>query len=248
MYTNFSSNETTTGTGDILELLEDSSVMAWFACMQDVLPVLTGLNALFQSSKPLPHLLFSKISSAKSALINMVGTGTVRTQLIPIASVDIDTSLGAFANKFIRDHSGDAAITGTGGGLTRGEVLQLKKQFHTLYDLCLQQIDVRFPPNNMHCFKLMLVLDPTVVHGPLRRNKIGDDDLTVVIVANLVRIFEVPLYASGCASPEAVKNSFILFRASEVCSDLWKELRGEKTFDNCHIFTYYRQILQQGQI
>jgi hypothetical protein len=122
--------------------------------------------------------------------------------------------------------------------------LQLKKQFHTLYELCLQQIDVRFPPDNMHCFKLMQVLDPTVVHGPLRRNKIGDDDLTVV-VANLVRIFEVPLYASGCATPEAVKNSFILFRASEVCSDLWKELRGEKTFDNGHIFTYYRQILQQ---
>jgi hypothetical protein len=47
------------------------------------------------------------------------------------------------------------------------------------------------------------------------------------------------------ASPEAVKNSFILFRASEVCSDLWKDLRGEKTFDNCHIFTNYRQILQQ---
>ena len=96
----------------------------------------------------------------------------------------------------------------------------------------------------MHCFKLMQVLDPNVVHGPLRRNKIGDDDLTVVVV-NLVRIFEVPLYASGCASPETVKNSFILFRASEVCSDLWKELRGETTFDNCHIFTYYRQILQQ---
>ena len=154
----------------------------------------------------------------------MVGTWTVRTQLIPIASVDIDTSFGAFANKFIRDHSGDAAITGTGGRLTRGEVLQLKKQFHTLYDLCLQQIDVRFPPDNMHCFKLMQVLDPNVVHGPLQRNKIGDDDLTVV-VANLVRIFEVPLYASGCASPEAVKNSFILFRA---CLRGW--VKGRKNF------------------
>ncbi len=88
----------------------------------------------------------------------------MRTQLIPIASVDIDTSLGAFANKFIRDHSEDAAITGTGGRLTRGEVLLLKKKFHTLYDLCLQQIDVRFPPDNMHCFKLMQVLDPNVVH------------------------------------------------------------------------------------
>ena len=36
----------------------------------------------------------------------------------------------------------------------------------------------------------------TVVHGPLRRNLIGEDDLTIV-VANLVRMFEVPLHVSG---------------------------------------------------
>jgi len=127
VYTNFFSNETTDGASDILELLEDSSVVAWFACMQDVLPVLTGLNLLFQSSKPLPHLLFSKITAAKATLINMVGTGPVRTELIPIASVDSDTLFGAFTNKFVRDYSGDVPITGTGGRLNRGEIRELKK-------------------------------------------------------------------------------------------------------------------------
>ncbi len=237
-------NETTTGASDILELLEDSSVMAWYACMQDVLPLLTVLNVLFQASKPLPHLLFTRITSAKAALINMVGTGPVRTEIIPIASVDRDTSFGAYTNKFIRDHSDDAVITGTGGRLTLGEVIALKKEFYTLYAHCLEQIDARFPPDNMQCFKLMQVLYPTVVHGPLRRNQIGNDDLTVV-VANLVKMFEVPLHAAGCSSPEAIKNSFILYRASDVCSDLWKEVRGDKSFDHCHIYTYYRQILQQ---
>jgi hypothetical protein len=63
VYTEFSLNETSDGAGVIVELLEDSTVMAWFACMQDVLPVLTGLNILFQASKPLPHLLYSKITT-----------------------------------------------------------------------------------------------------------------------------------------------------------------------------------------
>ena len=217
--------------------------MAWFACMQDVLPVLTGLNLLFQSSKPLPHILFSKITAAKATLINMVGTGPVRTELIPIASVDSDTLFGAFTNKFVRDYSGDVPITGTEGRLNRGEIRELKQEFYRLYAHCLKEIDARFPPENMHCFKLMQVLDPTIVHGPLARNKIGGDDLTVV-VAKLVRMFEVPLHASGCASPAAVQNSFILFRASEVCSDLWKEIRGVKSFDHCDIYAYYRQILE----
>jgi hypothetical protein len=152
----------------------------------------------------------------------MVGTGTVCPKIIPIASVDRNTSFSAFTNKFIRDHSSDATITGTGGRLTRGEVIALKKEFYTLHAHCLEQIDARFPPDNIQCFKLMQVLGPTVVHGPLRRNQIGNDDLTVV-VANLVKMFEVPLHAAGCVSPEAVKNSFILFRASDVCSDSWKE-------------------------
>jgi hypothetical protein len=212
--------------------------------MQDVLPLLTGLNVLFQASKPLPHLLFTKITAAKAALINMVGTGPMRTDIIPIASVGFDTSFGAFTNKFVRDHSGDAAITGTGGRLTRSEVIELKKELYTLHVHCLEQIDARFPTDNMQCFKLMQVLDPTVVHGPLQRNQIGNDDLTIV-VANLIKMFEIPLYASGCTTPEAVKNSFILFRASNVCSDLWKEVRGHTSFDHGHIYSYYRQILQQ---
>jgi hypothetical protein len=43
-YTEFFSNEEgTKGASEILELLEDSAVIAWYACMHDVLPVLTGL-------------------------------------------------------------------------------------------------------------------------------------------------------------------------------------------------------------
>ncbi len=71
MYYNYFTNESNQNAEEIAELLEDSSVIAWYACLQDVLPVLTGMNVLFQSNLPLPHLLYPRISSAKAALINM---------------------------------------------------------------------------------------------------------------------------------------------------------------------------------
>jgi hypothetical protein len=92
VYTEFFLSKTSEAASVIVQLLEDSTVMAWFACMQDVLPVvLTGMNILFQASKPLPHLLYSKITTAKSTLRNMVGRGPIREDMIPLASVNADT-------------------------------------------------------------------------------------------------------------------------------------------------------------
>ena len=147
--------------------------------MHDVLPVLTRMNILFQSSLPLPHLLFAKISSAKTTLISMVGTRGAQTNLIPLEPVDVNTSFGAYANKFVQNNIGRAAVHGT--ALDDRQVLSLKKAWHKLYAHCLQQIDSRFPQENMHIFKLMQVIDPSIVHGPLRRQQIGADDLAVVV-------------------------------------------------------------------
>jgi hypothetical protein len=96
VYINFFINETNENASDILELLEDSCILAWYACMHDVLPVLTRMNILFRSSLPLPHLLFEKISSAKTTLISMVGTGGARTNLISLESVDVKLTLASF--------------------------------------------------------------------------------------------------------------------------------------------------------
>ena len=245
LYYHFFFNENNANATDIVELLEDSAVIAWYACLQDVLPVLTGMNVLFQSSLPLPHLLYPRISSAKATLINMVGTGATRVELIPLASVDKNTSFGAFANKFMRDIRGDVAITGT--RLLDQEVLELKQGWHKLYSHCLEQIDGRFPPENMKYFKLMQILDPALVHGPLKRDKIGTDDLTVVL-QTLLHIFEIPLHGSGLALPEEITNSFTVFRTSDVCADLWKETtKGyagrEKPFEHGLIYPYYRMLM-----
>jgi hypothetical protein len=80
--------------------------LGWYACLQDVLPVLTGLNVLFPSTLPLPLSIYLQISQAKTKLINMVGEGGTRTELISIDEINVNTTFGAYANKFIHDYSG----------------------------------------------------------------------------------------------------------------------------------------------
>ncbi len=65
VYYNYFVNESNENAEEIAELLENGTVIAWYACLQDVLPVHTGMNVLFQSNLPLPHLLYPRISSAR---------------------------------------------------------------------------------------------------------------------------------------------------------------------------------------
>jgi hypothetical protein len=104
-YQDFIQFETTNEGTDIYEWLMDNSVFGWYYCLLDVIPVLTGMNILFQSTLPLPHLLYPRIESAKSPLINMVGTGTTRTVLLRRELVDKDTKFGAYGNKYMENES-----------------------------------------------------------------------------------------------------------------------------------------------
>ncbi len=130
---------------EISDWLQDNFIFGWYKCLQDVLPVLTGMNVLFQSSLPLPHLLYSKVSAAKATLMNMVGTGATRIALISIDEINVNTSFGAFANKFIRENR-----EGThGSSLRDNDVMQLKRGWHKFYAHCLREIDARYPPETM---------------------------------------------------------------------------------------------------
>jgi hypothetical protein len=42
----------------ISDWLQDNTIMAWYHCLLDVLPVLTNVNVLFQSKLPIPHMLY----------------------------------------------------------------------------------------------------------------------------------------------------------------------------------------------
>ena len=237
-YKNFFAEETTEHGREIYDLLYDDVVFGWYYCLLDVLPVLTSMNVLFQSRLPLPHLLYPRIRAAKSTLINMVGVGAVRTELIDAVLVDKDTKFGAFANKYLEQH---------GWTFTEVEMKDIKQAWHKLYTHCLADIDRRFPPETMEMFRLFQVLDPSVVHGPILRNYIGRTDLASA-VSELLWHFEIPLHLSlsGKYSTEEIKNSFTAFRTSEVCEDLWKvqtahNARGHSV-DYAIVYTYYRWV------
>jgi hypothetical protein len=99
-YQNVFAEETSANEQKIYELLHDHSICARYNYLLDVLPVLTDMNVLFQSSLPLSHLPYPQISAAKNTLINMVGQGAARTELMLATLVDKDTKFGAFGNKY----------------------------------------------------------------------------------------------------------------------------------------------------
>jgi hypothetical protein len=74
-----------------------------------------------QSTLPsLPHILYTKISGAKATLLmNMVGAGGTRSELISTDAVDINTTYRAYANSQVE-------IRGFGRRLVVREVGQLK--------------------------------------------------------------------------------------------------------------------------
>jgi hypothetical protein len=97
-YQDFFQHETTRKGEEMFEWIHDNTVFGWYYCLIDVIPVLTGLNILFQSSLPVPHLLYPRIQLAKITLINMVcteGMGGTRTELLSKDMVDQDTKFGA---------------------------------------------------------------------------------------------------------------------------------------------------------
>jgi hypothetical protein len=87
-------------------------------------------------------------------------------------------------------------------------------------------------------FRLLQVLDPSVVHGPTRRHLIGSVSLASA-ASDLLSIFEIPIHLSLLRedSVEEIKNSFTAFRSSEACADIWKTAvaqDGRVSFDHSH--------------
>ena len=94
--------------------------------------------------------------AARSTLINMVGPrGASRDPLIPIDLVKHDTLFGAYANKFFAEHGPATGTPLVGLRLSENEILRVKKQWHKFFSHCVEQINVRFPPESMEMFQLI---------------------------------------------------------------------------------------------
>ena len=232
----------------ILEGLEDNSTIAWFYCLKDVLPILTRMNCLFQSSLPLPHLLYEQVETAKQTYINMVGRGQHRKSLMPIEELTWETPFGAFANKFLAENT-CGRVKSHGLSLTASEVLGLKRKWHKLIAHCIKQIDVRFPPSNMFLFCLLQVVDPSIFFGPASRAILGKKT-PEDCVKELLHIFELPLCAGLFKKfdREEILNSFLIFQGSVFAGDVYhttyKKVNGKSPAPTV-IFQFYAACLER---
>ncbi len=66
-------SEESSDTERIREQINNNAVFIWYYFLADIIPILTRMNVLFQSTLPLPHLLFEKVEAAKTQLILFVG-------------------------------------------------------------------------------------------------------------------------------------------------------------------------------
>ena len=245
-YATFFMYETSETGEQINDLLQDNTIIAWYACLMDVLPVLTGMNVLFQSTLPLPHLLYDRVMAAKNVLINMVGQGPARTALIGVEEINLYTPFGAFANKFVNDNSeGRHGLHGM--SLRPNEILALKKDWHKFYKHCIEQIDARFPVSSMEMFQLLQVINPAKICGPsvTRITRIAGEDL-LDVVQKLLIIFELPLRAAAAYTPEEILNSFTAFRVMDRSVELWAAYARQepnKFFNHAVVYTYYKECM-----
>jgi hypothetical protein len=87
VYIIFFMQEETDKAFEILEVLEDSKVMGWYTCLQEVLPAVTTINVLFQSTLPLPHLLYGKITGLKAILMKLTQTPNLERMQINSSTI-----------------------------------------------------------------------------------------------------------------------------------------------------------------
>ena len=225
----------------ICESFQDNAVMAWGYFLEDLLPILTDMNCLFQSDLPVPHLLYDKVQTAKAQLKLMCGQ-TPREHVMSAAEVNWDTPFGAFAESFIFNNS-NGRLANHGSSLTTAEILDLKRKWAKCLSFICGALNDRFPEDTMEVYGLIRVIDPVISHSTLIYDTIAGV-LKADMVKSLLHIFEVPLYAVSI-DPREVSNSFSAFLSSVIAKETYTALYDRKNgnVDQDTIYTFYGQLL-----
>ena len=226
--------------------LQNNVIFAWAYFLEDVIPILTSMNLLFQASLPLPHLLFDSVESAKAAMRTMCGQ-TPRDDIMPNNEVGEDTLFGAFAEDFIRRNTRGRTYT-HGSPLTTSEVLGLKKKWNSCLSYMHDELDDRFPHDSMEVYELLKVVDPVISHSALVHHEVAGM-LKISAVTKLLHIFELPLY--GILAAEVVLNSFTMYLSSTVAKSTYRaiyKLQDGKRPAPIIIYDFYSQLLHHREM
>jgi hypothetical protein len=171
--------------------ITDNASFAWYYFLEDVLPILTSMNILFQEATlPLPHLLYEKVDTAKAQFRGMVGQEP-RDNLMLEGDITFETPFGPAVESFFDGcNTGKHKYGANGGTLSRTIVYDLKHKFYLAVSFMLESLHIRFPAADMHVHKLVRCVDPR-----LRRTPNLDGKTHVYYcVKHLLYYFEVPLF------------------------------------------------------
>ena len=160
-------------------------------------------------------ILYEKLQTSKQNLRGMVGRGPSRSRLIRKREVSHATPFGAYANKFIEENS-EGRVKSYGDSLSNAEIKDLKCEWFDVIEHCIEQLDVRFPPENLELFQLLQVVNPSYLVGMVPREKIGELT-TEGCVKELLHIFELPLHGVEQIQKEEVLNGLISFKGNLLC-------------------------------
>ena len=230
----------------ISEWLQDNILIAWAYFLEDVIPILTNMNILFQSSLPLPHLLFDKVESAKRALCLICGQTPVDKPMEP-KDVTHSTIFGAFAENFLWRNS-NGRVASHGSTLLPSDIKGLKQKWATCLWYMHNELDERFPGDSMEVFELLKVVDPEISHSALRYTKVGGV-LKIEAVKKLLHIFELPLHE--VLNPASVQNSFTNYLSSTIAHDTFQALyvyEEENPPDPIVMYKFYAQLLHHKEM
>lgn len=230
----------------ISDWLQDNNKIAWAYFLEDVIPILTNMNVLFQSSLPLPHLLYDKVESAKASLCLMCGQNPVDD---PVQAKDVrhDTLFGAFAEDFLQRNS-SGRVQSHGSSLSLSEILSLKTKWADCLWFMHNELGERFPNDSMEVYELLKVVDPAISHSSLRYSEVASMP-KIEVVKKLLHIFELPLYK--VLVPAAVINSFTNFLGSTMARDIYRALYGHKDGkapSPTIIYDYYAELLRHREL
>ena len=222
--------------------IQQNDLFVWFYFLADTIPILTRMNVLFQATLPLPHLLYEKVDGAKSQLRLMIGQEP-RDDMIPEAELDKDTRFGpAVESFFLGCQRGNHKYGDRGGVLNGTKVLELKLKMFLCVHFMLENLDLRFPKEDLYVYKLLRVVDPRL----RRRLKLGGMTHGEC-VKHLLHIFEVPLY--GFVDAKKVLQSHTVFLASPAVADLVLQffvLDDNGNHNESSIYEFYYELLKLG--
>jgi hypothetical protein len=203
------------------------------------------MNVLFQSTLPLPHLLFEKVEGAKrkSQLMLLVGQEP-RKELLFEGLVTADTIFGPGVESFVTGcWSGNVEYGENAGHLKRNEVAEIKLQMYSCVKYMLENLDPRFPIEDLEIYKLVRVVDPR-----LRKYATLSDETHGNCISKLLHIFEAALH--GFVDPKRVLQSHMVFLTSSTVNDLVAQCFvlhcNNGNHDENAIYEFYYELMKFG--